>query len=128
MRHPVRVTALPGNTPTSPVIVESVHVTAVPARTAKVDVEPVGCCADAAGPVVAISARAAAAQSRPGRGRHIFFMSPTVPQRFPCGTSHMEHIEGHEVKVPLSASEIVSIVLGQARLEPLQEVKHAIHS
>src|SRR6185503_10719123 len=109
MRHPVRVTALPGNTPTSPVIVELVHVTAVPARTAKVDVEAGGCCADAAGPVDAITARAAAAQSRPGRGRHIVFMSPTVPRRFPCGTCHTEHIAATGFKVPSSASETVSI-------------------
>src|SRR5687767_6659953 len=99
MRHPVRVTALPGNTPTSPVIVESVHVTAVPARTAKVDVEAGGCCADAAGPEDASIARAAAAQSRPGRGRHTCFMSTTVLQRFPCGTSHTGHIEARAFKV-----------------------------
>src|SRR5205085_11484039 len=38
--HPVRATTFPGQTPMSPVILESVQVTAVPARTANADDDP----------------------------------------------------------------------------------------
>src|SRR5688572_1077806 len=62
--HPVWVTAVPGHTPTSPVTWESVHVTAVPARMAKLAVDDCGAGADAVAAVVAITAHAMAAERR----------------------------------------------------------------
>src|SRR5687768_3134231 len=64
MTHPVCVTAVPGHTPTSPVTWESVHVTAVPARMAKLAVDDCGAGADAVAAVVAITAHAMAAERR----------------------------------------------------------------
>jgi hypothetical protein len=62
IRQPVRVTALPGETPTSPVIVEAVHVMAVPARRAKAGAEFCATSAAAERPET-VMARAAIAAS-----------------------------------------------------------------